>query len=65
LTPWDAARLGVYLHGLAADFFVRHNGERGMIAGDLLAVLPQMLTEFSQGRIPPAEGDICFTLVIS
>jgi hydroxyethylthiazole kinase-like uncharacterized protein yjeF len=65
LTPWDAARLGVYLHGLAADFFVRHNGERGMIAGDLLAVLPQMLTEFSQGRIPPAEGDICFTRVIS
>ena len=65
LIPWDAARLGVYLHGLAADYFVRHNGERGMIAGDLLAVLPQMLTEFSQGTIPPAEGDICFTRVIS
>ena len=61
LTPWDAARLGVYLHGLAADFFVSHHGQRGMIAGDLLAVLPQMLTEFSQGTIPPAEGDICFT----
>ena len=65
LAPWDAARLGVYLHGLAADFFVSHHGQRGMIAGDLLAVLPQMLTEFSQGTIPPAEGDICFTRVIS
>jgi len=65
LTPWDAARLGVYLHGLAADFFVSRHGRRGMIAGDLLAVLPQMLTEFSQGTIPPAEGDICFTRVIS
>ena len=65
LAPWDAARLGVYLHGLAADFFVSHHGQRGMIAGDLLAVLPQMLTEFSQGLIPPAEGDICFTRVIS
>jgi NAD(P)H-hydrate epimerase len=65
LAPWDAARLGVYLHGLAADFFVSHHGPRGMIAGDLLAVWPQMLTEFSQGTIPPAEGDICFTRVIS
>ena len=61
LAPWDAARLGVYLHGLAADFFVGHHGPRGMIAGDLLAVLPQMLTEFSQGLIPLAEEDICFT----
>ena len=65
LTPWDAARLGVYLHGLAADFFVSRHGQRGMIAGDLLAVWPQMLTEFSRGLIPPAEGDICFTRVIS
>ena len=65
LAPWDAARLGVYLHGLAADFFVSHHGQRGMIAGDLLAVLPQMLAEFSRGLIPPAEGDICFTRVIS
>ena len=65
LAPWDAARLGVYLHGLAADYFVSRHGQRGMIAGDLLAVLPQTLTEFSQGTIPPAEGDICFTRVIS
>ncbi|MGO8760889.1 MAG: NAD(P)H-hydrate dehydratase [Desulfobaccales bacterium] len=65
LAPWDAARLGVYLHGLAADFFVSRHGQRGMIAGDLLSVLPQMLAEFSQGAIPPAEGDICFQRVIS
>ncbi|MGA9753828.1 MAG: NAD(P)H-hydrate dehydratase [Desulfobaccales bacterium] len=65
LTPWDAARLGVYLHGLAADFFVSRHGPRGMIAGDLLTVFPTMLAEFSQGMIPSAEGDICFTRVIS
>ena len=65
LAPWDAARLGVYLHGLAADYFVSRHGPRGMIAGDLLSVLPDMLAEFSQGMIPPAEGDICFTRVIS
>lgn len=64
-SPWDAARLGVYLHGLAADFFVSRYGQRGMIAGDLLAVWPQMLAEFSRGLIPLAEGDICFTRVIS
>ena len=65
LAPWDAARLGVYLHGLAADYFAAQHGPRGMIAGDLLAVWPQMLAEFSQGVIPLAEGDICFTRVIS
>jgi ADP-dependent NAD(P)H-hydrate dehydratase / NAD(P)H-hydrate epimerase len=65
LAPWDAARLGVYLHGLTADFFVSRHGQRGMIAGDLLAVWPQMLAEFSQGVMPQAEGDICFTRVIS
>ncbi|MDP2045991.1 MAG: NAD(P)H-hydrate dehydratase [Deltaproteobacteria bacterium] len=65
LAPWDAARLGVYLHGLAADFFISRHGQRGMIAGDLLAVWPQMLAEFSRGAMPLAEGDICFTRVIS
>ncbi len=65
LSAWDAGRLGVFLHGLAADFFVNRVSPRGMIAGDLLAVLPQVFAEFSQGAMPPAEGDICFTRVIS
>jgi len=65
LNPWDAARLGVYLHGLAADFFVSRYGPRGMIAGDLLTVLPQMLAEFIQGLIPLTEEEICYKRVIS
>jgi hydroxyethylthiazole kinase-like uncharacterized protein yjeF len=65
LSPWDAARLGVYLHGLAADFFVSRHGPRGMIAGDLLTVLPHMLAEFIQGLIPLTEEDICYKRVIS
>jgi NAD(P)H-hydrate epimerase len=65
LEPWDAARLGVYLHGLAADFFVSRHGPRGMIAGDLLTVLPQTLAEFIQGLIPLTEEDICYKRVIS
>ena len=65
LSPWDAARLGVYLHGLAADFFAAQFGPRSLIAGDLIAVFPEVVAEFIQGRIPLAEEDICFKRVIS
>jgi hydroxyethylthiazole kinase-like uncharacterized protein yjeF len=65
LTPWDAARLGVYLHGLAADYFVSRHGPRGMIAGDLLKVFPDVLDQFIQGLIPLTEEDICYKRVIS
>jgi hydroxyethylthiazole kinase-like uncharacterized protein yjeF len=65
LAPWDAARLGVYLHGLAADYFVAQHGTRSLIAGDLLGVLPEVLTQFIQGRIPLTEEEVCCTRVIS
>ena len=38
LAPDQATAAGVYLHGLAADHCAR-NGERGMLAGDLLPVI--------------------------
>ena len=56
LAPWDAARLGVYLHGLAADFFAAQYGPRGLIAGDLLAVFPEVINEFIRGHIPRDRG---------
>ncbi|RJR44075.1 MAG: NAD(P)H-hydrate dehydratase [Deltaproteobacteria bacterium] len=65
LDPWDAARLGVYLHGLAADYFVDQIGSRGLIAGDLLAIFPEVFGEFIRGDFPPTEEDICYKLVIS
>jgi hydroxyethylthiazole kinase-like uncharacterized protein yjeF len=65
LSPWDAARLGVYLHGLAADFWAARYGPRSLIAGDLIALFPEVVAEFIQGRIPLAEEDICFKRVIS
>jgi len=65
LPPWDAARLGVYLHGLAADYLAEIIGPRGHIAGDLLDCLPELLTEFSQGQFPVTEEDICLRLVTS
>ncbi|MHB8068165.1 MAG: NAD(P)H-hydrate dehydratase [Desulfobaccales bacterium] len=65
LSPWDAARLGVYLHGLAADYWVAQHGSRGLIAGDLLRIFPEVLHEFIQGHIPLTEEDICYKRVIS
>jgi len=65
LPPWDAARLGVYLHGLAADYLEAGMGLRGHLAGDLLACFPELLTEFTEGRYPALEEDICLRLVTS
>lgn len=59
LDPWDAARLGVYVHGLAADYLAADLGPRGFIAGDLLEVLPQVLADLAAGRISTPEGDPC------
>ena len=42
-TAFDAARFGVYLHGLAGDLAVRKKGEAGLIAGDLLEYLPSAI----------------------
>ena len=65
LAAWDAARLGVYLHGLTADFWAAQYGPRSLIAGDLLEWFPEVMTAFTQGKIPLTEETICFTRVIS
>jgi NAD(P)H-hydrate epimerase len=41
LEPFDAAQLGVYLHGLAGDLARDDLGEVGLIAADLLQYLPR------------------------
>lgn len=43
LTPAEAARLGVYLHGWAGDLIASERGERGMMAGDLIDRIPAAL----------------------
>jgi hydroxyethylthiazole kinase-like uncharacterized protein yjeF len=43
LSPRDAAVCGAYLHGLAADLWARQGARAGMVAGDLLPLLPHAL----------------------
>jgi NAD(P)H-hydrate epimerase len=40
-TPWDAARCGTYLHGHAGDLWRAENGDVGMLAEDLVGLLPR------------------------
>ena len=42
---WDAARLGVALHGRAGDLAAEALGEDSMIASDLIRYLPDALQE--------------------
>jgi NAD(P)H-hydrate epimerase len=45
LSPWDAARTGTYLHGLAGDLAAADVGAAGMTAGDLIERIPHALTQ--------------------
>jgi NAD(P)H-hydrate epimerase len=47
LSPYDAARLGVYVHGLAGDLAAADLGQVAMIASDLVAYLPQAWRQVS------------------
>ena len=45
LTAWDAARTGVYIHGLAGDLAALTMGEPSLIASDLISAIPQAFTK--------------------
>ena len=42
--PLDAARLGVYLHGLAGDEAAKKNGRYGMTSSDIVEALPAVMS---------------------
>ncbi len=50
LEPFDAASLGVYLHGLAGELVRKDLGDAGMIAGDLLPALPRAIKALRGGE---------------
>jgi NAD(P)H-hydrate epimerase len=49
LTPFDAASLGVYLHGRAGETIKEKLGDAGMVASDLLPVLPSTIKQLKNG----------------
>lgn len=42
-SPWDAARLGAFIHGLAGDLAADAIGEAGLVATDLIQYLPHAI----------------------
>jgi NAD(P)H-hydrate repair Nnr-like enzyme with NAD(P)H-hydrate dehydratase domain len=51
LPPFDAARLGVYAHGLAADQCARRVGPVGFLAREVADELPAALDAINRPRI--------------
>ncbi len=49
LASFDAASLGVYLHGKAGEAVKNEIGDTGMIASDLLPVLPKIIKQLKNG----------------
>lgn len=47
LGAFDAARLGVYVHGLAGDLCAEHIGAVGLLARDVAQAIPQALAQMS------------------
>ncbi len=47
LEPFDAARLGVYLHGLAGDLAAKKLGQVSLVASDVIHYLPEAFLEYS------------------
>ena len=50
LAPWDAARVGVYIHGLAGDLGAHAIGEQGLIASDVISAIPPALKQTTSGK---------------
>ena len=48
LSLFDAARLGVYLHGVAGDLAAAERGEIGLIASDLVDRIPLAIRHYQQ-----------------
>jgi NAD(P)H-hydrate repair Nnr-like enzyme with NAD(P)H-hydrate dehydratase domain len=50
--------LGVYLHGMAGESVRRTLGDAGMLASDLLPVLPAVIRQLKNQ--PNEKGAICY-----
>ena len=50
LSPFDAARLGAYVHGMAGDLAAGERGQAGLVAGDIIERLPAALLGLARLR---------------
>ncbi len=48
LDPFEAAYVGVYVHGLAADVWRDAHGDRGLLAGEIADEVPALLAAFAK-----------------
>jgi len=66
LAPEKAAMCAVYLHGLSADLLAQEVGQAGILAGDLIDVIPSLMAALSAGQWPleaaPPETDFYYPL---
>lgn len=53
-SPWDASRLGVYIHGRAGELAAADSNPRSVTASDLPLYLGEVYTELESGRTGPA-----------
>lgn len=56
MEPYDAARLGVHVHGLAGDMAAAEVGEVSLIASDLVRHLPAALLSLGAGQAARRAG---------
>ena len=49
IRPNTAAAIGTYLHGRAGDLAKESRGERGMVAGDMVRTLPEVMRGYEIG----------------
>jgi len=47
ISPFEAAKLGVYLHGLAGDLGVKKKSQASLIASDIIEYLPEAMRKLS------------------
>ncbi len=54
--PELAAIAGAYIHGLSADYLAEEMGTVGILAGELLQVIPEIIRSLSSGEWPLRES---------
>ena len=56
---------GVYLHGLAADYFTEQNGNAGLTASDLTDMIPFLMNSIISGVEPLENSNLLSDLKYS